>query len=273
LRRTGRSSLVRAISLGAALSLIGPGWVRSVSAAPTAFQDPEAEALYNEGLQKSDAGDFEGALEPLDASLSIERTAKALYAKAHSLHRLDRCRDAVPLYRETLTMVQEGSPADLIIRDALVNCAEKMAEEDDPIVAPVITEPVADDDVPVDEPDDTDDVQPDEPRKPWYTDVYAPIFIGVGAVGVGVGGYFLSEAAKENARQPEQYDEFAAKGDRVTQLQVRGGVILGIGGALVLTGAIRYAVLAARGRKSKTAFVPSPSLGRRWAGVSFSGRF
>ena len=100
----------------------------------------------------------------------------------------------------------------------------------------------------------------------------ARICVGVGAVGVGLGAYYLSEASKENARQPEQYDEFAAKGERVRQLQIQGGVVLGVGSALLLTGVIRYAVLGARERKAKTTSL-APVWGPRWAGLSVAGRF
>ncbi len=269
LRRIVRSSFVRAVSLGVALNLAAPA---AVMAAPSSFKSDEAQALYDAGIQKFDRGEFEDALVDLDASIEVERSALALYAKAQSLNKLERCREAVPIYNEVLGMLPEDSGARPAVKDALVTCAEKMAEEDEtPLPPPVIdtTDPEVEDDL--DDPPEEIDRPNDKQRKKWYTDPYAPILIGVGAVGVGIGGYYLAEASEENARQPEQYDEFAAKGERVRQLQVRGGVILGVGGALLLTGVIRYAILAAKGRRSKTAF--APSVGPRWAGASLSGRF
>lgn len=267
LRRPVTSSIVRALSLCVALTLAVP------AAAAPGFSDAEAQRLYDEGLERFEAGDFEGALERLDASIERERTTSALYAKAQSLNNLGRCREAVPIYNEIRSQVPANSEAGAVVKEALISCAEKMAQEDEePDLASSVEPEPATDVAPIDEP--TDEVEPasGKPRKRWYTDPYAPIFIGVGGVGVGVGAYFLSEASKENARQPDQYDEFAAKGERVRQLQIQGGVILGIGGALVLTGAIRYAVLGARDRKANVASVV-PTWGHRWAGVSVSGRF
>ncbi len=273
MRRIGRSSFLRAISIGVALCLTGPAMARTTAGPPSGFDNPDAEALYLEGLGMFDEGDFEGALQKAEASLALERTAGSLYAKAQSLNKLGRCREAVPVYNEVLALLPDKSTARPAIKDALVKCAEKMAEEDEAVAPP----PVVMDNGPGDgsdlgeASDPVDDPEPKSSGKKWYADPYAPVLIGVGAIGVGIGGYYLGQAAEENSKQPEQYDEFAAKGERVRQLQVQGGVILGVGAALVLTGAIRYAVLGVRGRRNKTAFTPLVS--PRLTGASLSGRF
>lgn len=244
---------------------------RNAVAAPEGFQNDEAWELYSEGVTMFDNGDFEGALEKVEASLAIESTAKSLYAKAQSLNKLDRCREAVPIYNDVLAMLPDKSAARPAVKDALVTCAEKMAEEDEAVAAPAVALD-EDEDAELDDASGPVDEPPAKSNgKKWYADPYAPVLIGVGAIGVGIGGYYLGQASEENSKQPEQYDEFAAKGERVRQLQVQGGVILGVGGALVLTGAIRYAVLGARGRRNKTAF--TPLVGPRFTGASFSGRF
>lgn len=267
----GRSSFLRAISVCVALSVTGPGMARTAVAAPSGFENSDAEALYNEGVTMFDSGDFEGALEKVEASLAIETTAKSLYAQAQSLNKLDRCRQAVPIYNEVLVMLPDESAARPAVKDALVTCAEKMAEEDEAVVTPPVSVDNGDESDVGDASDPVDDPPPKSSGKKWYADPYAPVLIGVGAIGVGIGGYYLGQASEENSKQPEQYDEFAAKGERVRQLQVQGGVILGVGGALILTGAIRYAVLGARGRRNKTAF--TPLVGPRFTGASLSGRF
>jgi tetratricopeptide (TPR) repeat protein len=268
LRRTARTSIARVLALGLALSIAAPS---SAFAEPIPIEDPEAKALFEEGVTLYEDGDLEAALVKLDASLAIQRSTEALFTKGQSLNRLGRCREAVPVYKEVLTQVAPGSEAEAAVKNVLVVCAEKMAEEDDaPPVAPVIEADSEADGALTGGGDEVDE-PPKKPGKRWYKDPYAPVLIGVGAIGIGVGGYYLGQAADENARQPEQYDEFAAKGDRVRRLQIQGGVILGVGGALLLTGAIRYAVLAARDRRSRTAV--APSFGPRWAGISVAGRF
>ncbi len=235
------------------------------------FESAAAEELFESGDAKYNAGEYEAALVDFNASLELETSASSLFAKAQALNKLDRCREAVTFYNQAMDLLPKDGEAWNVVRDGLVNCAKRMDDEPvPPVVAPVEEEePV--DDVEAAETEADEPPVPAEPGKAWYKDPYAPIFIGVGAVGVGIGGYFLSEAARENAEQPERYDEFEAKGQRVQDLQVRGGIILGIGGALVLTGVIRYAVLASRNRRAKVAF--SPSLAPRWAGVSVQGRF
>lgn len=263
-----RISFVRAISLGIALSIVAP----SVAvAAPAAFESDDARSLYEAGIEDFDGGEFDGALEKLDRSIELERNTLALYAKAQSLNKLHRCREAVPIYNEVLARLDDDSAARPAVKDALVTCAEKMAEEDAEPAPPPTTEttaPAGGAQTP--EPSQIDEPQP-QSRKAWYKDPYAPVLIGVGVIGVGLGGHYLSEAVEENERQPELYDEFAQKGERVRRLQIQGGVILGVGGALVLTGAIRYAVLGARGRRTNTAL--SPSVGPGFAGAAVSGRF
>jgi len=273
LRRIGRSSFLRAISIGVALSLTGPAMARSAAAPPSGFDNPEAEELYLEGVGMFEANDFEGALQKAEASLELERTANSLYVKAQSLNRLDRCREAVPAYSEALALVPANGEAGTVIRGALAKCAEKMVGEDEAAVTPpVLVGSGSGDGSGLGEASDpADEPSPKSSGKKWYADPYAPVLIGVGAIGVGIGGYYLGQASEENAKQPEQYDEFAAKGERVRQLQVQGGVILGVGAALVLTGAIRYTVLGVRGRKSRTAFTPLVS--PRLTGASLSGRF
>lgn len=267
----GRSSFL-AISVGVALSLTGPAMAHSASAAPSGFENPDAEALYDEGVTMFDSGDFEGALEKVEASLAIETSAKSLYAQAQSLNKLGRCREAVPIYNDVLAMLPDKSAARPAVKDALVTCAEKMAEEEETVVTPpIVVDNGTDDGSDGEALDPVDDPPPKSSGRKWYADPYAPVLIGVGAVGVGVGGYYVGEAVKENSKQPEQYDEFAAKGERVRQLRIQGGVILGIGGTLILVGAIRYTVLGVRGRRNKTAF--TPIVGPRFTGASLSGRF
>ncbi len=268
--RLGRAFFARGIALAVALTVSAP----ARAAAPEAdsgFSSELAAEMYASGLKKFDDGDFEDALEDLDASLRIEMTAAALYAKAQSLNKLERCREAVPIYNRVLEMVPEDSPAQSAVKDALVTCAEKMATEEAPPTSVGAEEPDEDerlDDGPDEEP--TDIAPPPRKTKHWYADPYAPVMAGLGIVGLGVGGYFLGQASKENKEQPDRYDEFEAKADRVQALRIRGGVITGIGGALFLGGVIRYAVLGVRERKAVSI---GPVLSPRWTGLTIRGRF
>lgn len=260
---------MRSVSLAAALSVASPVLAAAPESA-SGFSNKKAEAAYAAGIEKFDRGDFDEALVDLDASLRIEESAKALYAKAQSLNKLDRCREAVPIYNRVLKMLPDDSPAQPAVKDALVTCAEKLATEDTP--PPVVLEP---DDPIEDEPvEAVDEELTDDPAEPtgkrWYADPYAPVLAGLGLVGVGVGSYFLVEASRENKKQPMVYEDFEAKAERVQTLRIQGGVITGVGGALLLGGIIRYAVLGAR-EKRDMAFTPVAS--PRFTGLTLQGRF
>ena len=230
------------------------------------FTDERARSRYEAGLEKFDAEDYRGALEDLDASIARERTTLALYAKAQTLNKLDRCGEAVPLYNEVLGSVPDESSAASAVKDALVVCAEKLAlvtsEEPEP-------EP---------EPESESDPEPEPeeppPRRAWYKDIPAPILLGVGVVGVGVGGAFLGAAARLDPENAADYGAFEVEREDQRDLRIRGGIILGIGGALVIGGAIRYALVARKidAENASTARV-MPTFGRRWGGVSVQGRF
>lgn len=257
-------------TLAVALSL----GVASVSrAAPSPdtsseFASERARSLYEAGLAKFDAGDYEGALIDLDESLEVETKAKSLYAKAQSLNKLGRCREAVPIYNRVLTMLPDSSPATGAVKDALVMCAEKLVSEDA-------------DEEPVDEADDDandelEDDESDEPQNRWYTDVVAPVLIGAGLVGVTVGGVFLSRASGIDPENAPSYGDFSSQRDEQRSAQITGGVAMGVGAALVLGGVVRYVVVASRGRKSADlALVPtaSPRAGRWSVGLGVAGRF
>lgn len=251
---------IPAFVLAAALAA-GTPHVHAAAPPAESFKSDRARGLYDTGLAKFDAGDYEGALEDLDGSLELEPQLKTLYAKAQTLNKLERCREAVPIYNEVLHQLPDNGEAASTVKDALIWCAEKLAaDESDPAEPEVEPEP---------EPEPES-----EPEPAWYKDIPAPILLGVGLVGVGVGGAFLGRA---NGLDPESASDYGGfEDERVAQrqLRIRGGVILGVGSALVVGGIVRYLVVARklRDEDSASAFV-APAVGRRWSGLTVTGRF
>jgi len=236
--------------------------VHAAPAPADTFESDRARSLYDTGVTKFDAGDYDGALEDLNGSLAIEPQAKTLYAKAQTLNKLDRCREAVPIYNEVLQRLPDNSEAASTVKDALISCAEKLAADEG--------EPEAE---PEAEPEPEPEAEP-EPEPAWYKDIPAPIIVGVGLVGVGVGAAFLAQG---NGLDPESAADYGAFEDERTtqrQLRIRGGVIAGVGGALVVGGIVRYVLVARRLRNEEgvSAFV-APAVGRRWGGLTVTGRF
>lgn len=259
LRRIPALVLVAALGAGAPHVHAAPPPVHE---AVEVFESERARGLYDTGIAKFDAGDYEGALEDLNGSLELESHAKTLYAKAQSLNKLQRCREAVPIYNEVLVRLPDESPAASAVKDALVTCAEKLAADDG--------QPVPDL-----EPEPEPDPEPEsEPEAAWYKDIPAPILLGLGVVGVGVGGAFLGRASGLDPEGASDYGAFEDERVQQRQLRIRGSVILGVGGVLVLGGIVRYALVARKLRKEDgvSAFV-APALGRRSAGLTVTGRF
>lgn len=250
-------ALVLAAALGA-----GAPHGHAAAAPPDTFQSDRARGLYDTGIAKFDAGDYEGALEDLNGSLELEPQAKTLYAKAQSLNKLERCREAVPIYNEVLIRLPDDSPAASAVKDALVTCAEKLAADDgEPLPEPEV------------EPEPEPEPEP-ESKPAWYKDIPAPILLGLGLVGVGVGGAFLGRASGLDPEGAADYGAFEDERVEQRQLRIRGGVIVGVGGALVVGGIVRYLLVARKLRKEDgaSAFV-APAVGRRSAGFTVTGRF
>ncbi|MEM6292245.1 MAG: tetratricopeptide repeat protein [Myxococcota bacterium] len=88
----------------------------------------EAEALYNAGVERFEAGDFEGALRPLEASLELADDPNTRYAYAQALNQLGRCPEAVREYERVIDLVPEESQAHEVVDQAIRSCASKMAE-------------------------------------------------------------------------------------------------------------------------------------------------
>jgi len=260
-------SLHRTASVVVAITLtLGPA--RLVAAAPDSnFSSDRARELYERGVQKFDQLDYEGALEELDASLAVERTTPALYAKAQALNKLGRCGDAVPVYDEVLEAVPPKSTAASAVKDALVTCAEKLAAdraEADQLPAEPEPEPVSD-------PEPESDPHRDGPA--WYRDVPAPILLGVGMVGVGVGAGLLGQAASLDPENADDYGAFESERDQQHSRRIAGGVILGVGGALLVGGVVRYILVARKNDAQRSPAALTPSFGPHQAGLTIRGRF
>ncbi len=95
--------------------------------APSSAADLEAEALYNAGVDRFEAGEFEAALPPLAASLELLDDPNTRYAYAQTLNRLGRCPEAVREYEQILDATAEGSDAQVVLAGAIRACAAQMA--------------------------------------------------------------------------------------------------------------------------------------------------
>lgn len=93
------------------------------------------------------------------------------------------------------------------------------------------------------------------PLRPWYADPAGLVLTAVGTTAVAAGaGIYAQALSDENAAKRatvlEMYDE---RGTRAERLSRAGIATMSIGGAIVLAGIIRYAIVGAKRRKQRTA--------------------
>ena len=235
-------------------------------------KDEQARQLYNEGLEASNEQDWDRAVDRFQASFEIEENPLSLFGLAQATRHTAGCRDAVPLYKRFMRMVPEGSQPYDYAREALVDCATEMAEtEDDP-------DPDENVDVdPVTPPPDPeqDPIEDDPPRnkkdRPWHRDPLGGVLVGVGAATAAAGGTVMIVAEVQNNQQAENYGMLEDRLDRIKVMRIAGGVVLGVGGALLIGGVVRWAVLGAKQNRGRTAVVPAVGPGH--AGFTLFRRF
>lgn len=265
---------IRASALGAAVAVLGAGVSSlpstalagpSEAAGPT---DPEARRRMTRGLELFEQEEFEAAVREFEAGFAIEDDPVFLYSIGSAELRNDDCPNAVRAFKLFIA-ADVGDVAKKAARDAIVLCAERMAEDDrdpGPVTTP-IDDPV-DDDLDTSDPDDTQTKQP-RGRK-WYLDPVGDSLVALGAVGVGVGAGLLVGASVLGGKpQAASYADHVARIDREKNLKIAGAISAGVGGALLIGGAIRWGVVA---RKSKRATV-GLLWGNGLTGVTLRGRF
>lgn len=101
---------------------------------------------------------------------------------------------------------------------------------------------------------------PEDPLEPrWYADPLGGALLG-GGLGVAVIGGGLYGAGFVRARDPidETETEHDLRTRRVRGLSAAGVTLLATGGALIIAGVVRYAVVARRGRAIRSARRPPP---------------
>ena len=266
-----------ALTLAAAL-------VAAPAAAPLEFDDPEAEAYFEEAQKAFSRKDWAAARDALLAAYELEprprllfaagqaarlasdwttaadlydrfidtKPAKtagapeyALYCRGRAAEEEQRCKEADQLYSQYLTDFHDGPFADEVI-DRIGQCVPADVPEPPPpgpkprVVAPKPKPAV-------------DETPPPKPPRPWHRDPLGGIALGVGlaSLGTGVGLMVGADADYDAAPFEGDHARNRFREDRAITMQTAGIVMLSVGGALVLTAVIRYAVVARKNKKKK----------------------
>ncbi|MEM6290105.1 MAG: hypothetical protein AAGA54_02535 [Myxococcota bacterium] len=248
----------------------------SVLAAPSRFglQNPEAIQHAEAAAAAGEREDYETAIRELKTAYAIEPRPIVLYAWAQAERLGGHCNRAVRLYQDFL----DTKPGGDIENQARVNLLDCQAEVGTTPPAPDVEgddEPDDDtsgDDAPADD-DTTDEGDEESPLKGEWL---APTLLGVGAATAIAGGVVLALGRGRVTNSVDAPTELAYD-DEVESGQtmfVAGAAVMGVGGALLIGGAIRY-ILVARQGPSKQSKTPNASamVTRTGFGLSLSGRF
>lgn len=257
------------------LSVVLSSLLLSAAAGPDELlSDPEAQILVAEAQILFAEGNFADAAKLIEKAYLIEPVPELLFPWGQAEREQGNCRAAVDLYNRMLEEIPEGPMADAA-RGKIEQCEEEMGPEEE-IVPVVDPDPIEED--PLEEEDPAPAPTPvkpkdDEPKaKKWYLDPAGGVLTGLGVAGVGAGAALLGVASStaNNAPNAATVGDYNDDSDRAVTFRNAGAGVLSVGGALLVAGIIRYALVAKKNKASATASVWTAPGG---GGLTLVGRF
>lgn len=214
-----------ASAVGAALVAV------ALAAAPTAHAQPVDHAAR--GYQLFADGELDQALVELELAYAEDPEPNLLFAigRVHAARK--DCARALDHFRRYLD-TQPGPKAADAARAEIDKCEAVPPDGGGGVVEPIALKPV----VPTPAP------ARDEPRSfagSMIRDRFVQIGLVTGLVAAGVYVYAWREACWGDTCTGA-YDDYLARRDRASRLGLAAGIVGGVAGALVLTGAVRYAL-------------------------------
>lgn len=109
----------------------------------------------------------------------------------------------------------------------------------------------------------------ERPPLRWYRDPWGGALVGSGVFvgGIGIGLLVSAVRLDRDAGDASTEGAYEASREDAVLRQRVGIATVAVGSGLVVAGVVRWAIVGARGRRSRTAFVPAPM------GVAVVGRF
>ena len=269
--RPAARSLAGALCLGAAGVLLALAWPSSARAEP---KDPVARDFLEQGQAAVARDDYDAAADFYQKALEIEREPKALYLLGQVEFLRQDCRASVSYFKQVREF-DVGPGVESAMQPYLVECAERMAAE--PVEQPaeeVVEEP--DEEPVVEEPDEEPEAEDEpaigeEPRR-WYQDPLGDTLVGVGAAAAAAGGSLLIVAQLQQ-NGATTYGDLEGRVDGIDRMRIAGGATLGAGGALLIGGIVRWAVVSRRAKSSSRTAHVAPVFDGTFTGISVGARF
>jgi tetratricopeptide (TPR) repeat protein len=207
-------------------------WVALAPADPL-----EANPHYGEAQQHWRAGRLDEAAAALERAYEKDPRPEYLFMQAEVRRKQERCEEAIELYRSFIA--HEPPTEDVAAAERAMDACEEEIEPVPP--APVVVPP-----------DDRPPPPPPPPKpRPWYADPLGNALVWPGLAVAGVGAGLLGAAHRNRAAaagaasEPAYLDTLGS----APEMSEAGIALLSIGGALMLAGTIRWAVLAHRSRR------------------------
>ena len=226
----------------------------------------EAETAFREQRWIDAAAAFAAAYE-------LDPRPEYLYAQAQAERMGGECERAITTYRRFLA----ADPPDQAAKDARANmskCAAVLpaleASPGPPAEAAVEPPPAI-----VDDPSNPTEPSPVVDGPSWYRDPWGGVLTWTGVALGGAGGALLGEAHRRRDRAENSPDEQVYRDTmRGAPLMSRLGIgLLSAGGALLVSGIIRYATVGRSRGPRRTAGALHPSAHLRSSSVGFTLRW
>ena len=228
-----------------------------LSLAPSEAEVADAEAAAEAAWE---AERWDEASARYAALYAETRNPVHLYAQAQSERFAGHCETALPLYRHLLDddVLADASTVEAANAN-IATCEAQLPAKPEPAPAPAPKPPI----------DAAPDRAPErEPARPWHRDPAGGALVGVGLAMVAGGAVLLgiAPATADRARASEDDGDYGKGLERARAEIIAGSVIAGIGGALLVSGIVRWVVLAKRGQR-RTGLTLGPR------GIVLTGRF
>lgn len=227
--------------------------------------EPTAKERVARGLVYYEAGNYDEAIAEFQAAHAASPSPAILFPWAQAERLRGNCREAQGLYQRFI----DSGPPPKQVEAAAKNrkeCEELLASADavaSRIMPGEAGSVVAADPQPEPAPEPEPEPEPPPPAPPkWRTDALGWTLLAVGAGGQVAGGVLLGLASGDEASAADAatYGEFSDLKTTAAHERLAGGVVLGVGAALLLGGVIRLA-LSGRARPEQRAFIEPRGLG------------
>jgi tetratricopeptide (TPR) repeat protein len=224
------------------------------------LSDPVAMEHFEAAQRAFNEGDYDAASKELERAFLIEPADALLYPWAQAERFSGRCKVAIDLYRRFL----ETDPSPnfrVAAEENLARCraeVEEAGEDSGGEPDPLEEDPLDDgwDAVAATEEDRPETAKPDDRSKAaWIRDPLGGVLSGLGVAGVATGAALMAVSLSRAGRVAEEDTNQGYLDARksATNLRNAGAIALGVGGALLIGGIVRYVVVAKRSKRRTTA--------------------